>query len=145
MDEAPASLSIREAAEVLSVSAHTLRYYERVGLLGVPRAASQHRRYSARELEALRFLLRLRATGMPIAAIRQYVTLAGQGESTTAQRTALLLAHRADVLAQMERLRGDLAAIEHKLRDHYRAAHLLDPGGAPPALAAEARSTPTRT
>ena len=129
MDETATSLTIREAAETLSVSAHTLRYYERAGLLGVPRTPSQHRRYTGRELEMLRFLLRLRATGMPIAAVRRYVELAARGESTTAERTELLLAHRADVLAQMERLRADLAAIEFKLRDHYRAAHRLDPKG----------------
>ncbi|ADV68195.1 MerR family transcriptional regulator [Deinococcus maricopensis] len=113
---APATLSIREAAETLGVTAHTLRYYERVGLLtGVPRDASTHRQYTPRELEMLRFLLRLRATGMPIRQMSTYVDLVRAGEHTLAERQALLAAHERAVVERIAQLQGDLQAVRQKL------------------------------
>ena len=107
--------SIREVAQQLGVSAHTLRYYEREGLLSVPRADSSQRRYGAREVELLRFLLALRGTGMPIALIRRYMALVYVGESTVTERRALLLEHQRAVTAQIAALQADLGAIGRKI------------------------------
>ncbi|WP_202630489.1 MerR family transcriptional regulator [Deinococcus alpinitundrae] len=110
-----ALLSIGEVAARLGVSVHTLRYYERAGLIDVPRQESGVRRYSGREIELLRFLLALRATGMPIALIRRYIGLARLGEVSEIERRALLVQHRGDVLARIEALNTDLGAIERKI------------------------------
>src|SRR5215472_15000263 len=70
---APAELTIAEVAERTGLTRHTLRYYERDGLmLGVDRAGSGHRRYSEHDLGWIELITKLRATGMPIREVRRY-------------------------------------------------------------------------
>ncbi|WP_419818864.1 MerR family transcriptional regulator [Glaciibacter flavus] len=109
--------SISQAAERLGLSAHTLRYYERAGLMLVPvdRAGSTHRRYSEQDLAWVEFLTKLRATGMPIARIRDYVDLVRLGDETTADRLELLQRHRIVVAAQLTEVERSLAAIDTKI------------------------------
>jgi DNA-binding transcriptional MerR regulator len=125
------TLTIAEAAAATGLSPHTLRYYERDGLLldAVERAASGHRRYTERDLGWLHLLTRLRATGMPIREIREYADLVRQGDGTEPQRLALLQAHRDAVRAQLAEAAEHLAAIEMKI-DVY--AGRLGPGAAVP-------------
>jgi DNA-binding transcriptional MerR regulator len=114
-------LSISEVAEATGLTTHTLRYYERAGLLpGVERASSTHRRYSATDVGLLVFISRLRATSMPIAKVREYMELVRRGESTTEHRLELLLRHRIAVVAQLAEMQGSLEAIDHKI-DLYRS------------------------
>ena len=111
------ALTIAEAADRTGVSTHTLRYYERIGaLLERPeRAPSGHRRYTERDLSWIELLTRLRATGMPIATMLRYAELAREGTGTATERKALLLSHRAEVVARMDQLRHDLELIDHKI------------------------------
>jgi DNA-binding transcriptional MerR regulator len=111
------ALTIAEAAERTGISAHTLRYYERIGALREPpgRAPSGHRRYTERDLSWIVLLTRLRATGMPIATMLRYAELARLGAATAGERRALLLAHRAEVAARIEGLQRDLAMIDRKV------------------------------
>ncbi|MBN9178335.1 MAG: MerR family transcriptional regulator [Microbacterium sp.] len=110
-------VSIAEAAAATGVSTHTLRYYERAGLMLTPvdRASSSHRRYSDGDIGWVRFLTRLRWTGMPIAVMRRYTELVREGDSTIAQRRELLVAHREAVRAQLTEITASLAAIDHKI------------------------------
>ena len=109
-------LTIAEAAEVSGVSAHTLRYYERAGLIGdVDRAASGHRRYGDDDLAWIHTIQCLRATGMPIRDIRRYAELARSGEGNWEARLALLERHRAAVQAQLDEVQGHLAFIDRKI------------------------------
>jgi DNA-binding transcriptional MerR regulator len=109
-------LTIAEAAEVSGVSAHTLRYYERAGLIGdVDRAASGHRRYGDEDLAWIHTIQCLRATGMPIRDIRRYAELARSGEDNWEARLALLEQHRAAVQAQLDEVQGHLAFIDRKI------------------------------
>ena len=99
------TLSIAEAAHASGLSSHTLRYYERTGLLEpVIRDGSGHRRYREADLERISFLTKLRATGMPIREVRRYAGLMKAGEATNEERLALLEAHREAV---RRRTRGD--------------------------------------
>jgi DNA-binding transcriptional MerR regulator len=111
------ALSISDAAELTGLSAHTLRYYERAGLMldTVERAPSSHRRYTEDDIRWVTLLTRLRATGMPIRRIRDYADLVRAGEGNEDERLALLQAHRAAVLEQLDQMRHNLAAIEHKI------------------------------
>jgi DNA-binding transcriptional MerR regulator len=110
------TLSISEAAEASGLSAHTLRYYERAGLLEpVSRDGSGHRRYREADLERITFLAKLRATGMPIRDVRRYAELMNAGEATNEERLALLEAHRGAVLAGLERTARSLELIERKV------------------------------
>ncbi|MET4780150.1 MerR family transcriptional regulator [Glaciihabitans sp. UYNi722] len=110
-------LSISEVAELTGLSAHTLRYYERAGLMLAPisRASSQHRRYSKQDVGWVGFLTKLRSTSMPIARIRQYVDLARHGDDTIGDRLELLLIHRMNVAAGLDEMTQSLAAIDFKI------------------------------
>ncbi|QNG19833.1 MerR family transcriptional regulator [Rhodococcus triatomae] len=112
-----ATLTIAEAAEKLGLTTHTLRYYERDGLLldAVDRATSGHRRYGARDLEWITLVTRLRSTGMPIREIRAYTELCRAGEGNEPRRLELLRAHRERVLAQLAEVTDHLGAITRKI------------------------------
>ncbi|HEY0187962.1 MAG TPA: MerR family transcriptional regulator [Cellulomonas sp.] len=122
---APAALSdveeptwtIAEAAAATGLTPYTLRYYERDGLLltAVDRAPSGHRRYSGRDIGWLTLLTRLRTTGMPIREMREYAALVRAGDSTSAERLAILTAHRDRVLAELAEVQHHLRAIEGKI------------------------------
>jgi DNA-binding transcriptional MerR regulator len=116
-DAASPGLSIAEASAATGVSAHTLRYYEREGLMLTPvdRASSTHRRYSERDLTWVRFLTRLRWTDMPIAVMRRYTELVRAGASTVEERRRLLVEHRETVLQRLDEVTQSLAAIDHKI------------------------------
>ena len=116
-----AGLSIAEAARRTGVSVHTLRYYERAGLVVTPpdRTAGGRRRYQKLDLEWITVCTRLRATGMPIKVIRRYAELVSAGHGNEKERLALMEAHRADVLARLDELQENLQLIEHKI-DVYR-------------------------
>jgi DNA-binding transcriptional MerR regulator len=109
--------SISDAARATGVSAHTLRYYERAGLMldRVERASSSHRRYSDDEVRWVVLLTKLRSTGMPIRRVREYADLVRAGDGNEVERLALLEAHREAVLEQLDAMRSNLDAIDHKI------------------------------
>jgi DNA-binding transcriptional MerR regulator len=109
--------SISEAAAATGVSTHTLRYYERAGLMldPVPRAASTHRQYTDDDIRWVEFLTKLRATGMPIRQVRLYTEMARRGPGTEPERLALLEQHRRSVLDQLDEMHRNLAAIDTKI------------------------------
>jgi DNA-binding transcriptional MerR regulator len=114
------ALSVAEAAQVSGLSAHTLRYYERAGLLEpVSRNGSGHRRYDAADLERINFLTKLRGTGMPVRDVRRYAALMRAGEATNEQRLALLEAHRKTVVVKLEATAKNLELIDWKI-NFYR-------------------------
>ena len=85
---------IRDFAARTGLTAHTLRYYERIGLLDpVERSSSGHRRYSPEDATRVEFLTRQRAAGMPIAETRRFAALRRQGAVTVRKRLELLEAH----------------------------------------------------
>ncbi len=117
-------LTIQQVAALTQLSEHTLRYYERIGLLApVSRASSGHRRYSDRDIAWIEFLTRLRTTGMPIRKMQDFAALRRQGDPTVAQRRRLLEAHRQEVQAQIDELQVNLCEIEHKIQ-HYKTLEL---------------------
>jgi DNA-binding transcriptional MerR regulator len=109
------TFSIAEVAEKTGVSAHALRYYERIGLLDVGRQSSGHRRFTGNDVERVVFIGRLRATAMPIRQIQRYFALVAEGPSTEGERLAVLQAHRLAVIARLGELEAALGAIEHKI------------------------------
>jgi DNA-binding transcriptional MerR regulator len=116
-----AGLSIAEAARRTGVSVHTLRYYERAGLVVTPvdRTHGGRRRYHQLDLDWITVCTKLRATGMPIKTIRRYAQLVSAGPGNEQERLALLEAHRVDVTAKLAELQENLKLIDHKI-DVYR-------------------------
>jgi DNA-binding transcriptional MerR regulator len=114
-------LSIAEASRRTGVSVHTLRYYERAGLVvtSVDRTAGGRRRYHQLDLDWIVICTRLRATGMPIRTIRRYAELVVAGPGNEKDRLALLEEHRADVLVKLAEVQESLHLIDHKI-DVYR-------------------------
>ncbi|KNA91201.1 MerR family transcriptional regulator [Gordonia sp. w5E2] len=114
-DEIDEPLTIAQTAEMLDVSAHTLRYYERIGLVSVPRDASGNRRYDADAVRRLVFLTRMRLSGMAIRDLQHYVELVDEGEDTVPERLEMLLEHRDTIRRQISELTLSLAATEYKI------------------------------
>jgi DNA-binding transcriptional MerR regulator len=109
-------LTIAEVAARTGLTRHTLRYYERDGLmLGVDRAGSGHRRYSERDLGWIKLITKLRTTGMPIREVRRYAELVRAGDGNEDERLELLRAHRERVRRQLETMVAYLDAIDIKI------------------------------
>ena len=120
-------VGIAEAARRTGVSAHTLRYYEREGLVvaTVGRTTTGRRRYHQLDLDWIAVCTKLRATGMPIKTIRRYAQLVSAGPGNEQDRLDLLEAHRHQVLDRLAELQENLSIITHKI-DVYRGR--LDAG-----------------
>jgi len=116
-------VTIAEAARRTGVSAHTLRYYERAGLVVSPidRTGGGRRRYRALDLRWILICTKLRAAGMPIKGIRRYAELVAAGPGNEADRLTLLESHRADVRARLAEIQENLKVIDHKI-DVYRGS-----------------------
>jgi DNA-binding transcriptional MerR regulator len=110
-------LSIAEAARRTGVSVHTLRYYERAGLVVTPvdRTYGGRRRYRQLDLDWITVCTRLRATGMPIRSVRRYAELVAAGHGNEKERLALMEAHRAEVTARLAEVQENLKLIDHKI------------------------------
>ena len=115
-----AGWDIATTADRLGVSAHTLRYYERIGLVRVDRDASGHRHYDAASVRRLVFLTRMRTSGMPIRDLRRYIELVEAGRDTVPERLALLTEHRDELRARIDELRLALAATDYKIAAYTR-------------------------
>ncbi|GAA4877610.1 MerR family transcriptional regulator [Actinomycetospora straminea] len=113
--EIPEQMTIADVAALTGLSAHTLRYYERIGLVEVPRDGAGRRVYDREAVGRVVFITRLRDSDMPIAAIARYVELVKQGPDTEPERLALLEAHREDILHRLRDLQGALAVVDYKI------------------------------
>ncbi len=111
------TLTVKEASQFTGLSSHTLRYYERIGLIQqVSRNSGGHRRYEQTDLEHLKFLHCLRDSGMSIQGMQQYATLASQGRVTLGARLELLESHKREVQAHIRQLQDKLAIIDAKIK-----------------------------
>lgn len=108
-------LGVAEAARLLGLSPHTLRYYEQQGLVRPARNASGYRGYTAADLYRLIFLTRMRVSGMTMADLRHYIALADQGPATEPERREIMLAHRDRIRQRLGELTLALEATEYKI------------------------------
>ena len=108
--------SIQEVSKRTGLSAHTLRYYEKEGLIsGVERTPGGFRQYSDEDMEALGLICCLKNTGMTLQEIARFVALTRQGDHTLEERVNMLRAHRENVLARMEEMKKHLEKVTRKL------------------------------
>ena len=115
-------LTPAEMSERTGVSIDTLRYYEREQLIvGVHRASSGHRRYSAADVGWVDVLRCLRLTGMSIEQMRAFATLGQDGEHTEPERLRQLSEHRAQVERRIDELREALVVIDGKIAVYRHA------------------------
>ena len=116
MDIQKEKLTIQEVSEATGLSAHTLRYYERIGLIHpIEREDNTRRLYTEQDLGWIDFLLKLRATGMSIKEMQTYAKLQRQGDETLPQRVEMLKSLRQNVEARMSELNEHLKLICYKI------------------------------
>ncbi len=110
------NLTIQQTASRTGLSDHTLRYYEKIGLIPpVQRAPNGHRRYTDTDLGWIDFLKCLRSTGMPVAQMIEFTHLTHAGDHTIQARLAILKKHRECVLLEIAALEKDLEVIHNKI------------------------------
>ena len=109
-------MKIGELARRSGLTAYTIRYYERIGLLPyAARNGSAQRDYDASILTWIEFLGRMKATGMPIRDMLRYAALRESGEATEAERRELLAVHRERVRADLAELQANLLVLDAKI------------------------------
>ncbi|MEU8541040.1 MerR family transcriptional regulator [Streptomyces sp. NPDC048717] len=113
--------TISEVAALTGLTAHTLRWYERIGLMPhVDRSHTGQRRFTRRDLDWLAFVGKLRTTGMAVADMVRYAELIREGDHTHAERKAILQGTRDDVVERIAELQDALAMLDLKI-DHYQS------------------------
>jgi DNA-binding transcriptional MerR regulator len=110
------TLSIQEVAEATRLSEHTLRYYERIGLIhSIRREDNGHRRYTRDDVGWIDFLMKLKATGMTINDMIHYAELQRCGDETLPERLEMLKTLRSNLEEQIGTLQEHLRLIRFKI------------------------------
>lgn len=114
--------SISEAAKELNITAYTLRYYDKEGLMPfVERTASGQRLFKESDIAALKVIECLKSTGMQIKEIRTFIDWVTDGDNTLQQRFDMFMERKAIVEKQMEELKQTMELVEHKCL-YYKTA-----------------------
>jgi DNA-binding transcriptional MerR regulator len=115
-------MKISEVSEQCDVTADTLRYYERIGLLPpVNRSESGIRDYSELDVRRVEFIKCMRSAGLPIEVLIKYYGLVQQGDETMEDRKAILVEQRAEITARMEELQKTLDLLDYKISYYENA------------------------
>jgi DNA-binding transcriptional MerR regulator len=121
MDIQKDRLTIQEVARATGLSPHTLRYYERVGLIHpIGREENTHRRYTPDDVGWIDFLTKLRATGMSIKDMQKYAELQRRGDESLPERIEMLKSLRDKVEAHMDELNEHLKLIYYKIEFYQK-------------------------
>lgn len=111
-------MKISEVSKKYSLSEDTLRYYEKIGLIESHRQTNGIRDYSKEDLERLEFVKCMRDAGVSIEVLQKYLTLFAQGPKTAAERKALLINQRQELIAHKELIEKSIAHLDYKIA-HY--------------------------
>jgi DNA-binding transcriptional MerR regulator len=115
-------MTIAEVSKKYDLSADTLRYYERIGLIpGVHRNQSGIRDYSEEDCRWVEFVKCMRSAGLPIEVLIEYVALVEQGDATIGARKELLVEQRRQLIARIEEMQKTLDRLNGKI-EHYERA-----------------------
>ena len=116
-------MTIREVSEKYGVTPDTLRYYEKMGMIPpVTRNASGFRDYTQDDIRWVELAKCMRASGLSVEAMVQYVKLYRQGDETIKQRLTLLLSQKAELLEKRKKIDDALAWLETKIKRYEDAA-----------------------
>lgn len=109
-------MTITEVSKKYGLSADTLRYYERVGLIPtVNRNKSGIRDYTQEDCNWVEFIKCMRGAGLPIEVLIDYVTMFQQGDSTVDERKALLIDQRRALAEKIEEMNKTLERLDYKI------------------------------
>lgn len=107
--------SISQAAERFGIEPHTLRFYEKEGIIHPERTKNGIRVYTDENMGQLEMAMCLKSTGMPLKDIRRYFDLVEEGDETLEERLRIFEEHRTHVLEGIEELKKHLEKIDHKI------------------------------
>lgn len=114
-------MNISEVSQKFELTADTLRYYERVGLIPeIERSAGGIRSYTDEDCRWIAFIKCMRAAGIPIDTLTEYVKLFLQGDDTAPQRKALLIEERKKLAQHIEELNETLAKLDKKIANYEK-------------------------
>jgi len=115
-------MKIAEVSKCYEISADTLRYYERIGLIPpVSRSASGIRDYSELDIRRVEFIKCMRSAGLPIETLIEYVALAQQGEGTIEARKEILVGQRERLRERMAEMQKTLDILNYKIEVYEKA------------------------
>ena len=117
-------MTIAQVSQKYGVSADTLRYYERIGLLPpVGRTKSGIRDYTEEDCNWVNFIKCMRSAGLPVETLIEYVGLFGQGDETSPARKELLMEQRRQLAARIGEMQAVLDRLDKKIEGYE--SHLL--------------------
>lgn len=115
-------MKIAQVSEQYAISADTLRYYERIGLIrAVNRNASGIRDYDEVDLRRVEFIKCMRSAGLPIEVLIEYVALVQRGDETIEARKEILIEQRAQLAAKMAEMQKTLDVLDYKIGVYEKA------------------------
>ena len=115
-------MKIAEVSERYGISADTLRYYERIGLIPpVNRNESGIRDYGEIDLRRVEFIKCMRSAGLPIETLIEYVGLVQQGDQTNKARKEILIEQREQLLTRMAEMQKTLDILDYKISMYENA------------------------
>lgn len=106
---------IGEFSKKFGISIDTLRYYEKIGLIYPERDKINKRIYSEKDIEWLKFIMRLKETNMPIKQIQYYSKLRYEGDNTIQERLELLNEHMNRLKAEKEKIEENMQHLKEKI------------------------------
>lgn len=113
-------MNIKKVSELTGVSADTIRYYERIGLIPpVTRNQSGVRKFSDRDISVLEFVRYFRGAGVSVESLIDYIGLVEQGDRTIGARLAILQEEREKLEERVSKLQAALDRLNHKI-DNYQ-------------------------
>ncbi|MDD2968261.1 MAG: MerR family transcriptional regulator [Lachnospiraceae bacterium] len=112
--------TIRQIADKTNLTEHTIRYYDREGLIPfLARSKSGSRQFSEDDLEWIQLVCCLRNSGMPLQEIKEFMQMCLKGKESFEERKRLLIQHKEKILNDMKNLEKSLTTIQYKI-DHYK-------------------------
>jgi len=110
------SYRIGEMARLLGTSEHTLRYYEKIGLVVPKRDPNKNRYYTDEDANWMRFILHMKQTGMSLEDLKRYIDLFGKGQGGIDELLQILYKHQEEVQAKLRIYQENLKLVEKKIR-----------------------------
>lgn len=118
-------MTIAEVSKKYKITADTLRYYERIGLIPpVPRTKGGIRDYDEESCRWIELMKCLRSAGVQIEALIEYAALSRQGEGTEERRKAILVDQREQLVKRMEEMQQSLDRLNYKIENYENLLRL---------------------
>lgn len=119
-------MNVKQMSKLTGLSSHTLRYYEKIGLLlDIKRDANGFRHFSKNDLEWIEFLKKAKSTRMSLADIKSFALLRKKGDSSIGERITILEKHRKKLQSELSELQIFLATVEFKIKLYKEMAQKI--------------------